>query len=98
MSFSTPILTVGAPCARGRTSGKAAAAVTEPRSVRREMVMASNPLSGCHCEEWRDDRNEGGLNPQILMQLVHVGLQPVVRDHVDHLAVLHHVMPVCHRL
>ena len=40
ISFSTPILTVGAPCARGRMSGSAAAAVAVPRRARRDMVMA----------------------------------------------------------
>src|SRR5881296_3440958 len=85
MSLSTPILMVGAPCARGRTSGMAAA-VAEPRSKRREMVMASIPSRGRQS------------NAQILMQFIHAGFQPVVRDHVDHLAMFHHVVPIGHRL
>src|ERR1700730_7990478 len=86
MSLSTPILTVGAPCARGRTSGNTVAAVAVPRRARREMVMASIPSN-----EDRHPRKGGGLDlgprfrggdvvlgrsyPQILMQLVHVGFE-----------------------
>src|SRR3954467_5511271 len=34
------------------------------------------------------------LNTEVLVQLVHRGIQPVVLDHVDHLAALHDVVPV----
>jgi hypothetical protein len=43
-------------------------------------------------------RNNGTSYAQILMQLFHVGFQPVVGDHVDDLPMLHHVVPVRHGL
>src|ERR1700689_5098860 len=46
MSFSTPIFTVGAPCARRCMIGMPAAPVAIARSARRDMVMTDNPSSG----------------------------------------------------
>jgi hypothetical protein len=42
--------------------------------------------------------HDGTLYAQILMQLVHVGFQAVVGDHVNDLPMLHHVVPVRHGL
>jgi hypothetical protein len=46
----------------------------------------------------QEERDNGRLYTQILMQLFHVGFQPVVGDHVDDLPMLHHVVPVRHGL
>src|SRR5712691_11437677 len=39
----------------------------------------------------------GGLDPEILVQLVHVRIELPVRNHVDDASVLHHVVTVGHR-
>src|SRR4051812_15085062 len=120
ISFSTPILMVGVPCARARASGSAAAALAAPRRVRRDILMADGPSEdqllptiSWPLETGRDLRASedstigvrfrglGGIYasyPKILVQLVHTRFELMVRDHVDHLAMLHDVVSVGHRL